>query len=366
MQLLRLEDYRLLYDFYKLTLPVNRKQILLTSLSRNDLSGNLFYIDRELRKGDYDIRHAFYWKKKLSFREKKELCRLYATSAYIIVDAGYKILYGLDLRKETQFIQVWHALGAFKRMGGALAGKENMMPVTHRNYSLAIVSAQGVVNDYAKAFLMDPSKVLPLGAARTDVFFDETYREEVRKRYYEKYPQLKGRKVILFAPTFRQIGNENGRRYYDFSSIDLQSLETLGDEYCCIIKLHPYIENTYEGCRSSFFLDLTAEREINDLLFIADFLITDYSSVIFEASLLDLKTIFYVPDIEKYASDRGFFYPYEDYLIGPAVKTTEELINSIRNYSRDEDKLIRFREKFVSACDGHSAERFVRRVIENK
>ncbi|MBQ4252958.1 MAG: CDP-glycerol glycerophosphotransferase family protein [Erysipelotrichaceae bacterium] len=362
LQLLRLLDCRLLYEHYCRQEPVNPRQILMTSLSRSSLSGNLYYIDQQLKGTDYEVKYAFYHKKTLSWSEKKELCRLLATSAFVLIDDVYYIVYGIPFRKETKLIQVWHALGAFKRVGAAIEGKQDAMPVTHRNYDATVVSSQGIVDDYARAFDIDRQKVLPLGVARTDVFFSQDYRTSVRQRLYEKYPQLAGKKVILFAPTFRQKGR--GAQYYDFDRIDLERLQQLGDDYRCIIKLHPFITNTYRGCKSNFFLDLTGEREINDLLFITDYLITDYSSVIFEGALLKVKTIFYAYDLEEYASGRSFFYPFETYAIGPVVRNEDDLLACIRNYRRDETRFEEFYQKFMGACDGHSAERFVRTVIQ--
>ena len=73
---------------------------------------------------------------------------------------------------------------------------------------------------------------------------------------------------------------------------------------------------------------------------------------------------------ERYAGKLLFlqdnFYPYEDYLIGPVARNTDELLDSLRNYTRDDEKVKKFCEKFISACDGHSAERFVEKVIDNK
>ena len=96
----------------------------------------------------------------------------------------------------------------------------------------------------------------------------------------------------------------------------------------------------------SFYLDLSDEREINDLLFITDVLVTDYSSVIFEASLLEICTVFYTPDYDDYVENRDFYYPFEDYTYGSVAKNQGELIESIKNEKFDNEKLRNFKEKF--------------------
>ena len=114
-----------------------------------------------------------------------------------------------------------------------------------------------------------------------------------------------------------------------------------------------------ENLDPDFFLNMSEEREINDLLFITDVLITDYSSVIFEASLLDIQTVFFVPDYEEYIASRDFYYPYSDYTYGSVVNNDDELIEAILNSKNDEVKLAEFKNKFCSACDGHCSEKFV-------
>ena len=111
---------------------------------------------------------------------------------------------------------------------------------------------------------------------------------------------------------------------------------------------------------SSIEIDL---REINDLLFITDVLITDYSSVIFENSLLNNKTIFFVPDLEEYISSRDFYYSFDKYTYGDVVYNTDELINSIKKSKTDKEKLKEFKEYFCSSCDGNSTKRFVEELI---
>ena len=177
---------------------------------------------------------------------------------------------------------------------------------------------------------------------------------------------FKGKKVILFAPTFR--GNDIHKAYYDFSQIHFSSLQqSLGEDYVCIIKLHPFIKNKYqETLDPQFYIDLTSMREINDLLFITDILITDYSSVIFEASLLDIQTIFFAYDLQEYIQARDFFYPYEEYTYGPVVKNQKELEKAILNPNDYSQKKEKFQKKFMSSCDGKSTKRFVEQLLGGK
>lgn len=364
LQIIRRLDYICLYLFYRITNKVNTHQILFLSDSRSDLSGNFYYIYQQV-KDEYEVKTHLY-----SQGEKKEskriLCKDMAQSRYILIDDFYPIIYPIPLRKQTKLVQVWHAMGAFKTVGFARKGNHDRFSMTHRNYDAAIVSSPSIRKDYARAFRMDVNHVYSTGIPRTDVFFDNNYIQEKKKELYNKYPLLKDKKVILFAPTFR--GNNIHNAYYDFDRLDFKHFqEKLKNEYVCIMKMHPFVKNIdFSQLDSQFYIDLSSEREINDLLFVTDLLITDYSSVIFEASLLNIKTIFYAYDLEEYIASRNFFYPYDEYTFGPVVKNQEELVNAILNSNIDTEKLKAFKDKFTISCDGHSSQHFVDIVLKEK
>lgn len=359
--------YIILYDYYKRRTSINPKQVLFLSDSRQDLSGNFQFIYDELKKNDEIVIKTCLKKSlktKKSFQEIKYLCQEIAKSKYIFVDDFYPIIYALKLRKDTELIQLWHAMGAFKRVGYSRGGIKTL---THRGYTGAIVSSEKIRKDYAEAFNMDIEKVKALGIPRTDIFFDKKYEKSVKEKLYEKYPVLKKKKVILFAPTFR--GKGQNVAYYDFNWLDFSKLKkSLGKQYICIIKLHPFIKNrpNYDFANDDFYLDLSDEREINDLLFITDTLITDYSSVIFEYSFFEKPVIFFVPDLDDYRQSRDFYYSFDKYTYGSVARNQEDLIKYIKEESIDKKKLKIFKDYFCSACDGHSTERVVNYYIKVK
>lgn len=369
LQILRFFDYIVLYVFYCVGGNVKENRIAMFSDSRATLSGNLYFIDAKIPKEKFEV--LYFFKKnireKRGLSEKKALCKALAASKYVLVDDYNPVLHALPVRKQTKVIQVWHAMGAFKTFGFSRYGKKGgpgKFSIIHRNYTDAIVSSEAIRGNYAESFRMDIAGVHALGVPRTDVFFDKDYAENTKKRIYEKYPQISGKKVVLFAPTFRGDGQKNA--YYDFDSCDFNKMQQeLGSEYICLFKPHPFIKDSFgESLDKSFFIDCSGEREINDLLFVTDTLITDYSSVIFEASLLKLKTVFFVPDLEEYIRDRDFFYDFSEYTFGEIARNTEELIDAVKSDDINRNYLEAFTEKFCSACDGCSSERFVRELLK--
>ena len=368
-QKLRKSQYVILYNIYSRILVQKKNEVAMLSDSRKELSGNLAFIDTELKANGYHVSYFFKksLKEKKSFHEVKTLCKLMARSKYILLDDFYPIIYPIQLRKGTKLIQVWHAMGAFKTVGFSRMGKPggpSEKSITHRNYTDAITSAESIRKNYAEAFWIDIDKVHATGVPRTDIFFNQNYKAHIKQSIYEKYPIMKNKKVVLFAPTFRGAGQNSA--HYNFEWIDFERIQNeLPDEYIFVSKMHPFIKNIKHLPEDNEkFLNLTCEREINDLLFVTDVLITDYSSVIFEASLLNINTIFYVPDLEEYVASRDFYYPFEDYTFGQVVKEFDQLIEAIQSPENDIDKLVRFKQYFCEACDGKATKRFVETLFD--
>lgn len=354
------------YDICTILFKCKEKQILIASNTKNELHGNLLYIYEELQKYDYDIKVLAMNKGNFIKRIKFEFKVLFnsAISKYILIDDFFPLMYVLNIRKDTKFIQVWHALGAFKRVGYSRLDINNKNSLTHRNYTDTIVSSENIVDNYAEAFGIDRNKVHPLGIPRTDMFFNEIKKEKIKKDIYEKYPNLKEKRVILFAPTFRGAGRKSA--HYPQEYIDLENIyNSLDENDMFILKLHPFIKNQLliKEKYKDKIIDLTEYKDINELLLIADLLITDYSSVIFEYSFMENPVIFYVPDLDDYSNSRSFYYNYDEYIYGSIAKTENELIKQLKNPVVDINKIEKFKNKFLNKCDGNSTKRFVEELI---
>lgn len=370
LQRLRRFDYIIFYTYFKCTTKLQKNRVLFLSDSRDVLSGNFKFVYDELirDKDKYEISTLLKkdLKTKKSFKEKVTLCKEIALSKYIFLDDFYPIIYALKLRRDTELIQLWHAMGAFKTVGYSRAGTKGMS-LTHRNYTGAIVSSDAIRKDYANAFGISIDNVHALGTPRTDIFFDKNYEKNIKKHLYEKYPVLKNKKVILFAPTFRGSGQNTA--YYNFDWIDFEKLKSsFSKDYICIIKLHPFIKNKpkYDFSLDDFYLDLTSEREINDLLFITDVLVTDYSSVIFEYSFFEKPVVFFVPDLDQYRNSRDFYYPLDYYTYGDIALDFDSMIKCIKSGKVDKKKIKEFKNYFCDSCNGKSSKKVVDYYIRKK
>ncbi|RZH89558.1 CDP-glycerol glycerophosphotransferase family protein, partial [Staphylococcus aureus] len=124
-------------------------------------------------------------------------------------------IYKVVFRRSQEVIQVWHDVGAFKTVGFSRTGKKGepfIDSLTHRSYTKAYVSSETDIPFYAEAFGIKEKNVVPTGVPRTDVLFDEAYATQIKQEMEDELPIIKGKKVILFAPTFR--GSGHGTAHY--------------------------------------------------------------------------------------------------------------------------------------------------------
>lgn len=355
-------------------IPLKKHKVLFASDSRSDMSGNFYYIYKEMLNQGLDLDYHFILRG--SVDNKKTISDIFslayhiATSQYIFLDDFYPMIYKLRIRKKAELIQLWHAVGAFKTFGFSRIGRPggpSPRSKNHRNYTKVTVSSSNITKHYAEGFGISEDKVIPTGIPRTDVFFDEEYKEQVKKNLYRDFPFLKGKKVITFAPTFR--GNGQQSAHYDLDALNLDELyHNLKDEYVFLFKMHPFVKNdlTIPYVYSEFFYDFSDYREINDLLFVTDILITDYSSVCFEFALLNKPMLFFAYDVEEYVQARDFYYDYLSFIPGPLVRNTNELIYTIENENYKMEKIPPFVNYFFEHADGKASERTVNHIFNEE
>ena len=352
--------------YYKLLCKkeVVPNRVTFMSGRRDTLGGNPEFVYNQI-KDDPNIDFQFllfsdpngHYKAKNMFR----FVKLYASSKVVIVDDYFRLLNMVDKRPEVKLMQLWHACGAFKTFGFTRLGKAGGPKQTdpnHRMYDVAIVSSAEIAKHYAEGFGLSDDKVLATGIPRTDIFMDPQYAQTVQDRFYAKYPQLRDKRIILFAPTFR--GNGQMSAYYPADAFHVDEfMEALPADTALLIKYHPFCPERPvipEGYKDRV-LDLSDEDELNDLLFVTDLLITDYSSVVFEASLLDIPMLFYAFDLFDYISKRDFYYDFESFVPGKIVFSQRELTEAIVAGDFESEKVPPFKTKFFDHLDGRSSRR---------
>jgi CDP-ribitol ribitolphosphotransferase len=172
-----------------------------------------------------------------------------------------------------------------------------------------------------------------------------------------------GRRVVLYAPTFRGDSVTDARATDD---LDLGVLRAaLGDDHVLLIRLHPFIRSstTIGPELRGFAIDVSDHPDINELMLVSDVLVTDYSSAIYEFALLGRPMVFFAPDYDAYERERGFYFDYRTGVPGPIFETTEALAAYLRAGEFDLDRVERFRRASFDVADGRSTVRFTDELI---
>lgn len=345
---------------------IRKNRITFISMRRTDLSGNFAFVYEQMKdRKDLDIHFILTYSNSvwMSLKDIFRFCYACAVSKVIVLDEFTPQIHYLDLRAETKLIQLWHACGAFKTFGFTRLGKPAGSPQAtrnHRSYDYVTVSSTYCKRCHSEGFGISDEKIIPTGIARTDVFFDEGYKQRVRDGFYEQYPALKEKKILLFAPTFRGTVKENA--YYPMERMDFKALyEAIGEEYAIIVKHHPFVADSHPIPEEykEFILDLSAESELNDLLFVSDLIITDYSSLVFEAALLKIPMLFYVFDLNDYIRQRDFYFDLRLESPGKLVFSQGELTQAILQEDFGAERMDAFAKMFFDDFDGRSTERIV-------
>ena len=348
-------------------LPKNPNKFVFATSTPGKVSANFEYLLNELKRQNKNT----IIKKFLGLTDSKILLiqRYYhlCTASTVFLESYYRPLYGVHLPKEVKVMQVWHGCGALKRFGASSIGWEknskNFEINAHSSYTDVLVSSPYTGYFYEKAFLCSSDIIRNIGVPRTDLFFNKSKKNKEINKIYQKYPELSNKQIILYAPTFR--GDPVDRKTFKLC-IDLNILDNINKTYILAIKLHPLVEVSnivIPNHLKDRVIILPHDEQINSWMLICKILISDYSSLIFEYSLLGKPIIYFIPDIEMYNKERGSFLEFSDYIYGGVAKNNAELLTAIKTCNDDlmkyKDKRDCFINKFMLNCDGKSSARII-------
>lgn len=338
----------ILYFFVKM-FPV-RNKVLMLSRQSDESSVDFNYIKEEILKRTDNVEVTILCKiLRKTAKERLKYC-LYiikcmyhiATSKVCILD-GYSIPISiLKHKKSLTIIQIWHASGAIKKFGYQSINKKEGRGVQiarimkmHKNYNYVIAPSIATAEFYKEAFGIDKDKIVINGLPRLDYILGDEKSNEKTKKFYIDYPKYKKKETILYVPTFRKDVDDSSKINQLINSIDFS-------RYNLIIKLHPLD-------KTKSVLKYTVSKKYNtyDLLRIANYIITDYSAVAFEAAILDKPLYFYVHDIEQYKKVRGLNIDLFKEMNNNTSKNIKEIIMSIENNTYDFEELNEFKLKYM-------------------
>ena len=350
-------------------LPIRRDRVVLASARHATLEGNLRHIYAVMRQRRPDLRYVLLLEPysyrlgaKIVYMLRMGRAMYYlCTSRLFVVDNAYLPVHVGPHRPGTTVVQIWHAAGSLKHFG--LDAPSRRRPTErrflHRYYDYVIVAGEAGRSAYASALRTPIDRVLPLGSPRTDFFFDRDAMAAARERLLRLHPSLVGKRVVLYAPTFRGRGAKR-RAAPGFDAARLRSL--LPDDHALVLKTHPNLD-PHATPTAGYDVVMDPGADINEVFTVADVLVTDYSSSIFEWALLGRPLILLVPDLKRYASDPGLYLDYATEMIGIQVTDTDAVADAVRDDMVDAPAYAAFVARHLGASDGTASVRFVERFL---
>ena len=348
--------------------PNKKKTILFMSEQNKAITANQKAVYERLceRGDDKQFKILFSFRSTVSESQTDSSWRGFleklAMADIVILDDHAPVMDWLVLKPETKVIQLWHAGAGFKSSGYSRWGNKGC-PSTfscHRQYTYGIAGSAHIAHFFSEVWGIDTERVLPTGMPRMDEYLNESYREKKKKELLDRFPVCRGKKVILFAPTYR--GKNRASAHYPYELIDFDSFaELCGSEYVVLFKMHPWVADPVPIPEeySDIMIDVGSYPNINDLFYITELLITDYSSNIFEYSLMKKPMLFFAYDEIQYSFSRGFHRPYRESAPGKVVSDFASLLRAIREKDFEFEKVQEYVDLHFDYIDTHSSDRVI-------
>jgi len=347
----------IVYFFIKL-FPIRNKIAFISRQSNKpnidfELLGNkleknykVVYLCKKLEKGVFN-------KIKYFFHMFKQMYHI-STSKVVVLDS-YCIPVGiLKHKKGVKIVQMWHALGAFKKFGKSILDKDesnaNVGEVKgisandlseimgmHKNYDYIFSSSEESCIGFSEAFGYPRNKFKIYPLPRLDLIVNKDNQEKVKKKIYSKYKQLKNKENILYCPTFRKDDSDIDHIKELINKIDYK-------KYNLILKLHPLTKLEVNDDRVVY------DKSFNtyEMAFVSDYIITDYSAVIYEVSQLKKPIFIYAYDRDTYINKRDFYLNFDKDMPGEIFTDIDKLLDKINNKDYSLSKIDRFNSRYVN------------------
>lgn len=317
-------------------------------------------------------------------RKYYEYC---AEAKYIVTNSALN--YRIFRKPEQVFLETWHGTPLKRLRCDIEAEKGNVnntlneikikndMDVVRYNYFLSpsAFASEKFRSSFNMKELGIEDIVVETGYPRNDFLFN--YTEEEAKAIRESLGISAGKKVILYAPTFRDNQHDGTGYTYDVHIDFDRMMREIGDEYVILFRAHYFVANSFNFEKyKGFIIDASHLDDITPLYVVSDVLITDYSSVLFDYASLKRPMLYYMYDLDEYADGiRGFYFDIDE-IPGPKIRTEEELIAQIKDLSEGEEYgagwftehgevFDKFIKKFAYLEDGKASERVVKIMMES-
>lgn len=368
---------KILYKLMRQFLPIKKNLVVLQSFGGRSYSGNPKYLYEYAEKNYKDL--DFVWALRNQFEEIKgraKKVKIESLKYYYYLARAEYIVSNLNMqnsvrkRKGSKFIQTWHGT-PLKKISFDVDKKSPSYDAKFlrgfqkrvSKWDILLSQSKYATEKFRSAFRYE-GKIAETGHPINDILVENNPNKI--KEIKEKLNINTDKKIILYAPTWR----DNSKYVLD---IDIDKMyKELKDDYILLIKTHYFVNTALDtGSFKGFVYDVSKYEDIQELALISDMLITDYSSVMFDYASTNKPMIFYCHDLEYYKGKlRGFYVDFEEEAPGEITKTTEELVEAIKNIDeanvKYKEKYKEFYNKYAYLEDGKSSKRAAVNVFKQK
>lgn len=349
--------------------PIQKNKVFLVATHDDSEEGNVGIVAEEIRKKipgkkmvfltrRDGIRHPFTFFFEKAFHM--------ATAGTIFLDNHFMPMAYTPISKKVDVVQLWHGTGTIKKFGLDAEDEEvaRLAQKANNRTTHLIVGSDRTKRQYQSAFGIPEERIYVLGLPRTDRILDDDWMEKRRCLFFQRYPYLEDKRRILYAPTFRDEESEHPKIALNLGKV----AEKLAEDEVLLLRLHPHVEKNadwsiLDECGGKI-CNVSDYPGVATLLAVADMLITDYSSIIFEYCLCRKPMCFYAYDLEHFRSHgRGFYEDYETFVPGPVVRTQEELMEFIAGREHNLEKIDSFCRENFSFHDKKAVERLLHLIF---
>ncbi len=358
-------------------LPIKQNKIMLFSYYGSNYGCNPKYISQYINEhtaNPFDLVWAFNEPesklelphvrkvKNMSWRYFYEVC-----TAKVVI-TNYRTTDLFIKRKNQYYIQTWHSSLRLKQIE---KDAENTLPASYLQMAkqdaakcdLVLSGCRFSTDIFKRAFWYD-GEIFEHGTPRNDLLYQSGSRQ--RDHILARLQLPKGKKLLLYAPTFR-AGNHEVVYDLDYQPLSQVLKEKFGGEWLVLVKLHPHLSAaTKQFHDGEQVIDVTLYDDVQELLLLADILITDYSSLMFDFAITKRPCFLYTPDLGQYVNaERGLYFTITQLPFTYATNH-QGLYGNIISFQTEvyQQDVVTFLDEVGSYEDGRASERLVKRLEE--
>lgn len=255
---------------------------------------------------------------------------------------------GLEFKnKNTFYLNTWHG-SPIKKIGSDIM-LENKSFRSKGGNSVDIMTSQSEFEAeiFSRVFQIPIKNFLMCGLPRNDILFN--YTNEQKKEIKERLGLPAEKIIILYAPTFREYDRDKNKNCVLIPPVDIDKWQRkLGDSFCLLFRAHYEVGKMMNIENNRFVRNVTEHPSLNELMIVSDILVSDYSSIFFDFSIMDKVMLHFTYDYDKYEEHRGMYFDIRNLLNGSNCEDGIIQIIKNMNISVEKERTVAFRKKYLN------------------